>query len=217
MNYCRHWLTLSYPASLQNCRKLVLIADETKDISKREQLSIVLTYVHNGIVHERFLGIAHAHELDASALSEYILKTLSDLHINIQFCVSRCYDGASVMSGQCAGVSAKIKEKNNKAVYVHCCAHRLNLVLVDASKQLPAAADFFSLLETLYVFMSSSKPHELFLRKQTELGQHREVRLKKLSNKRWSCRYASIKAVTTFTAVLATLEEFPEGGDRDSG
>ena len=85
--------------------------------------------------------------MHASSLSEYILKTLSDLHINIQFCVSQCYDGASVMSGQYAGVSAKIKELNNKAVYVHCCAHRLNLVLVDTSKQLPAVADFFTLLE----------------------------------------------------------------------
>ena len=92
----------------------------------------------------------------------------------------------------------------------------MNLVLVDTSKQLPAAADFFSLLETLYVFMSSSKPHELFLRKQTELGLHREVRLKKLSDTRWACCYASIKAVTTtFTAVLATLEEISEGGDQD--
>ena len=95
------------------------------------------------------------------------------------------------MSGRHAGVSAKIKEQNNKAVYVHCCAHRLNLVLVDTSKQLPAAADSFSLLETLYVFMSSSKPHELFLRRQTELGLHREVRLKKLSDTRWACHYGS--------------------------
>ena len=82
--------------------------------------------------------------MHASSLSEHILKTLSDLHINIQFCVSQCYDGASVMSGQYAGV---IKELNNKAVYVHRCAHRLNLVLVDTSKQLPAVADFFTLLE----------------------------------------------------------------------
>ena len=195
-------------------RRKTIIADET--ISKREQLFIVLRYVCSGIVRERFVGYVHAHKLDASALSQYILKTLSDMDIDIAYCVSQCYDGASVMSGHCVGVSAKIPEKNDKAVYEHCCAHRLNLVLVDTAKQLPTAADFFSLLQTLYVFMSSSKPHDLFLAKQTELGQHREVRLKKLSDTRWSCRYASIKALTsTFSAVLATLEEICESDDSD--
>ena len=80
----------SITAELQEASFYTIIADETKDISKREQLSIVLKYVYDGIVHERFLGFVHAHELNASSLSEYILKTLSDLHINIQFCVSQC-------------------------------------------------------------------------------------------------------------------------------
>ena len=64
--------------------------------------------------------------------------------------------------------------------------------------------------------MYSCHPNPMNLRKQTELGSHREVRLKKLSDTRWACRYASIKVVTTtFTAVLATLEEISEGGDQD--
>jgi len=175
-----------------------------------------LRYVCSGIVRERFVGYVHAHKLDASALSQCILKTLSDMDIDIAYCVSQCYDGVSVMSGHCVGVSAKIPEKNDKAVYEHCCAHRLNLVLVDTAKQLPTAADFFSLLQMLCVFMSSSNPHDLFLAKQTELRQHREVRLKKLSDTRWSCRYASIKALTsTFSAVLAILEEICESDDSD--
>ena len=122
----------SITAELQEASFYTIIADETRTSAN---VNIVLRYVYDGIVRERFLGFVHAHELNASSLSEYS-KTLSDLHINIQFCVSQCYDGASVMSGQYAGVSAKIKELNNKAVYVHCCAHRLNLVLVDTSKQL---------------------------------------------------------------------------------
>ena len=130
----------SITAELQEASFYTIIADETRTSAN---VNIVLRYVYDGTVRERFLGFVHAHELNASSLSEYS-KTLSDLHINIQFCVSQCYDGASVMSGQYAGV---IKELNNKAVYVHCCAHRLNLVLVDTSKQLPAVADFFTLLE----------------------------------------------------------------------
>ena len=71
----------SITAELHEASFYTIIADETKDISKHEQLSIVLRYVYDGIVRERFLGFVHAHELNASSLSEYILKTLSDLHI----------------------------------------------------------------------------------------------------------------------------------------
>lgn len=41
------------------------------------------------------------------------------------------YDGAAVMSGSCSGVQAKVMEEALTAVYTHCSAHRLNLVLVD--------------------------------------------------------------------------------------
>ena len=51
-------------------------------------------------------------------------------------------------------------------MYIHCYAHILNLVLVDSVKSVPAASDFFALLEALYVFVSSSKVHVLFLEKQ---------------------------------------------------
>ena len=85
-------------AEVKEACYFTIIADETKDISKREQLSIVLRYVYKGIVHERFVGYVHAHELDASALSQYILKMLSDMDTDIAYCVSQCYNGASVMS-----------------------------------------------------------------------------------------------------------------------
>jgi len=45
--------------------------------------------------------------------------------------VAQSYDGASVMSGHLNGVQTKIKEHHPTAVYIHCMAHRLNLVVVD--------------------------------------------------------------------------------------
>ena len=60
------------------------------------------------------------------------------------------------MSGCCNGVSAKILGMNPKAVYIHCCAHRLNLVLVDSCKNIAAASDFFSLLESLLAIVDIS-------------------------------------------------------------
>ena len=49
-----------------------LLADETKDISRKEQLSIVLRYINNGSVYERFVGYTFAEQLDAESLYKYI-------------------------------------------------------------------------------------------------------------------------------------------------
>lgn len=41
---------------LQSCNYFALIVDETKDISKIEQLSVVVRYYIKGSIHERFMG-----------------------------------------------------------------------------------------------------------------------------------------------------------------
>lgn len=51
------------------------------------------------------------------------------------------------MSGKHSGVAARIKTDAKHAVYVHCNAHCLNLVLVDTVKAVPEADCFFSLLQ----------------------------------------------------------------------
>lgn len=48
--------------------------------------------------------------------------------------VAQSYDGANVMSGKFNGVQAKIKNKFPYAIYTHCMAHRINLVVIDMCK-----------------------------------------------------------------------------------
>ena len=120
------------------------------------------------------------------------------------------------MSGRCSGVQQRIRAVAPMAVYVHCYAHCLNLVLVDSTKSVPEAAEFFALLEILYVFMSSSKAHTLYIQQQTTLHPHKPVRqLQHLSNTRWACRYAAVDAVcSTIDSILATLQSIIDGDDR---
>lgn len=47
------------------------------------------------------------------------------------------------MSGKCSGVAARIRAEAKHAIYVHCNAHCLNLVIVDAVKAVPEADCFF--------------------------------------------------------------------------
>ena len=66
----------------------------------------------------------------------------------------------------------------------------------------------------LYVFMSSSKAHEIFLEQQKVLKHCQEIYLKKLSDTRWACEHSSIKAiVATIKAVIVSLEIITNGED----
>lgn len=153
-----------------------ILADETKDMSKQEQLSIVIRYIDHDCVTptvvERFLTFVIASNLTAEHLSKYILDTLSLFNLDINMIVSQGYDGASVMSGCCSGVQQRIKEVVPHATCIHCHAHCLNLVLVDCVKTNYHASDFFIVVQTLYVFMSTSKAHVIYLDMQNHLNRY---------------------------------------------
>jgi len=130
--------------------------------------------------------------------------------------VSQGCDGTSVMSGHCSGVQQQVKQVTPQAVYVHCHAHCLNLALVDTAKRVPEAADFFVLMEVLYVFLSSSKAHAIYTQQQRELDPNSRIRqLQRLSERRWTCRYFAVDAVySTYKAVLSTLQIIAEKENR---
>ena len=130
--------------------------------------------------------------------------------------VSQGYDGASVMSGHCNGVQQCIRKVVPQAIYIHCQAHCLNLVLVDCVKTNPYASEFFALVQSLYVFLSSSKAHVTYLEMQNQLHPQKQTRqLQRLSDTRWACRYLALDVIaSTFDSVLATLESIAECNDK---
>ena len=69
-----------------------VLADETKDFSKKKQLSIVLRYVdiETAIQHEHFISYI---DLNAESLSSYIIATLRDNRLDIPGLVSQVMTG----------------------------------------------------------------------------------------------------------------------------
>ena len=108
-----------------------------------------------------------------------------------------------------------LKEFAPHAIYIHCHAHILNLVLVDSVKAVPEATQFFTLVESLYVFLSTTKAHVIFLQKQKELHPHKQTReLQRLSGTRWACRYSTVNSICyTFDTILVILEDLAEDSD----
>ena len=74
------------------------------------------------------------------------------------------YDGASVMSGNCSGVQTRLKEFAPHAVYIHCHAHILKLVLVDSVKAVPDATQRFALVESLCNLIYYKGPCNLLMK-----------------------------------------------------
>lgn len=101
-----------------------IMDDETKDVSKSEQISFTLMYNYNGSIKESFLHFESAERLDAASLTGKIVKSLE-------------YDGAAIMSGKHSGVQVRTKSQVKFAFYINCSGHCLNLMLVDVVKSVP--------------------------------------------------------------------------------
>lgn len=149
-------------------------------------------------VHEHFLAFLHAKCLDASHLSEYIRELITGFDFSLNKFVSQGYNGASVMSGHCTGVQTRVRAFAPYAVYIHCHAHILNLVLVDSVRSVQLASEFFVLLEALYVFISTSKVHVIFIEKQKRLHPSKPLELQKLSDTRWVCHLCCCKCCVSY-------------------
>ncbi len=77
--------------------------------------------------------------------------------------VAQTYDGAAVMASALNGLQAKVKAIAPSAMFVHCYAHRLNLVLSQGAKCLPECRIFFASLSGFATFFSKSTKRTSFL------------------------------------------------------
>ena len=70
--------------------------------------------------------------------------------------VAQSYDGAAVVASNLNGLQAKIREKYPEAIFIHCHAHRLNLVLSQSFSQMNECKTFFAVEDDFCTFFSRS-------------------------------------------------------------
>ncbi|KAL4148801.1 hypothetical protein QTP88_002954 [Uroleucon formosanum] len=115
---------------IKQCKFYSIQIDDTTDISQKTQCSIIIRYVTDkSELVERFLGFHNVSEdRTAQGLFNLVNSVLHEFDIENKL-VGQCYDGACVMSGHLTGLQARVKEVAPNALFTHCLAHRLNLVL----------------------------------------------------------------------------------------
>ncbi|XP_025684879.1 uncharacterized protein [Arachis hypogaea] len=100
-------------------------------------MAIVLRFVTlDGFVKERFFDLVHVTNTCATTLKKELISVLSHYNIQVENIRDQGYDSTSNMRGEWNGLQALFLKDFPQAYYVHCFAHRLQLALVAASREL---------------------------------------------------------------------------------
>ncbi|KAF2879298.1 hypothetical protein ILUMI_26873 [Ignelater luminosus] len=105
------------------CNEFIDVMGKQLDLSRVDQLTFIIRYVKDGVPVERFLEFIHIKKHKSEYLAETIFNFLENHDIPINDCRGQSYDNALNMSGKCAGLQAKIKEKCEFTTFVPCAGH----------------------------------------------------------------------------------------------
>ncbi|XP_004208682.2 zinc finger MYM-type protein 1 [Hydra vulgaris] len=125
----RNQLHLSH--DVQNDLIQSLASEISSTINNKMSVSLRMV-LKSGDVVERFIGFYTFKNSNAEAFAELTLSELEKRNIDNKLFRGKAKDGASVMSGIKSGFQTWIKALSPNATYVHCCAHVLNLVTIEA-------------------------------------------------------------------------------------
>lgn len=171
-----------------------IILDCTPDVSHIEQISIIIRFVNFNTetrkleIREHFLAFCPIIDTTGAGLMSFILEELDKINLDINNLRGQGYDNGSNMRGKNNGLQKRLLDLNPRAFYVPCASHSLNLIVNDAANLNYHTTGFFSIVQELYKYFSSStKRWDLFKKYAINLT------LKPLSETRWSSRIDAIK------------------------
>lgn len=174
-----------------------LEVDTTQDVSVSDQLCICLRYVNSNITYERILSIITLENSTGIVQSEVITKKLHDIGIKLHNLVSCSFDGAANMMGQYNGLKAHLQKYIPNAVFTHCQAHVLNLIIVDTTKCCLDAQNLFSLLQKTSVFIKGSFKRTTIWKNllANKIGNEKLRRLQLIGDTRWNSKDTALQAI----------------------
>ncbi|XP_016465470.1 uncharacterized protein LOC107788308 [Nicotiana tabacum] len=200
-----------------------ILVDESKDISHKEQMALVLRYVDkNCKMVERFVGLVHVSDTSTCSLKEAIYYLLSEHSLSPSQICGQGYDGASNMSGEISGLKTLIMKDSSSAYYIHCFIHQLQLTLVDIAKKYLDVEDFFChVTNVLNVIGGSFKRRDLLRHLQAgkfeqllESGEvhigrglNQERGLQRPGDTRWESHFKTLdNFIVIFPSIVRMLE-----------
>src|SRR6185436_7190999 len=124
--------------------RFAILADESSDISHKEQLALCLRFVDKlGRPCEHFIGVVHVDDTSSLSLKNAIEALLVSHGLTITQIRGHSYDVASNMKGGIKGLKTLIMQESPLAYYIHYFAHQLQLVLIAVAKGNTDCKGFF--------------------------------------------------------------------------
>ena len=166
-----HSLVSISSATAFKWRSNVELCDECKDVGKDEQLSVCIRFLSEGTLDEGFYNFVKAEGQDARSVLQKLRDVLSEMEVDpAAHLVAQCYDGANVMAGRLNGLQALMRQEVCPiAIYMHCWAHRLNLVVISTVQGIDKASSFFTNMATPR-FLLRKHPPRLFRCHTKDMG-----------------------------------------------
>ncbi|XP_070052349.1 uncharacterized protein [Nicotiana tomentosiformis] len=200
-----------------------LLVDESCDVSRKEQLAIVMRYVNRcGSVVEHFIGIVHVRNTTALCLKKAIVDYLAQHSLSLSYVRGQCYDGASNMQGDLRGLKTLIQQESKSAYSIHYFAHQLQLTLVAVSKKFLEVGELVLLVSNVLNIVEGSFKRMNDLREsqaekvqealdmgklETGRGLNQELGLVRAVDTRWGSHYKSFKNfISMFGSIINVLD-----------
>ncbi|KAL4143541.1 hypothetical protein QTP88_005860 [Uroleucon formosanum] len=196
-----------------------VLADETADVSGIEQVSLCVRYVELNTLklHEDFLQFVPAVDMTGKGLAKLIIDNLQHFGIDTTYLRGQGYDGAASMSGKFNGVQAHIKDTHPLAIYVHCSAHVLNLV-VSKSCSVTQIRDCLATLgkvRDFFIFPKRKSILRFHIENSSETSTKKS--LKRSCETRWIERFHAINDfIELYEYVIEALDTISEWDDNDT-
>uniref|UniRef100_H3ADI1 DUF4371 domain-containing protein n=1 Tax=Latimeria chalumnae TaxID=7897 RepID=H3ADI1_LATCH len=193
-----------------------IIMDETADISVREQVSVCFHIVNKDLdTEDIFFGFYSTSDTTSQALYTLLKDVLFRFDFPLEKCRGQCYDGAASVAGCWQGLQALVQEDEPQAVYVHCLAHTVNLVVQHVAQNIAACWNFLTLIHELISLVKNSLKRLAWFE---EFQRADKETLRSFCPTRWTLRAALLQSVAfNYSELLEFLEELSIHDKSDAG
>ena len=174
-----------------------LMADETSDISNKEQLSVCVRTVGDNVeVHEYVLVLYDLVSCDAETVVDAILDVLVRFGIDLVYCRAFCSDGASTFQGNQSEVITRLQEHENNIIRTHCYMHCVNLSVQDTLSGVPMMRYFLHFNNDLITFLKGTPKRSAIVEIICKNMHCKQTHIRPLLPSRFAVKYNSLPGLS---------------------
>ncbi|KAK0041995.1 E3 SUMO-protein ligase [Biomphalaria pfeifferi] len=182
---------------IKNAAYHTLIVDESTDISVSKMLILYMKYrnENESIYKTVFAGILKVIACDSLSIFQAIQNFCIENGFDLNKMVMFTSDGASVMLGKRKGVAALLRQLIPHLSEQHCIAHREDLGLDDAWKNIPLMKEIETLLRTVYTIFCRSSVKKAKFEELAKAADADVIAFRPLHEVRWLSRHFAVNAL----------------------